>query len=61
MGGEQPPREPLAEQHVGNLFAVRHEARALLVDGDLLQRAGDAVGKAGELHRRGIREELPLA
>ena len=39
----------------------RFEARAEAVPADLLQRAGEAEWVAGELHGRGVGEELALA
>src|SRR6185369_5955931 len=63
--GEQ-AREPhayrLAEEHVRDLLGVAAgDIRAGGGGADLVERAGDAIGVARELHARGVGEEFALA
>ena len=59
---EEAAGEGVAEEHVADFMgvAVAHP-RAVGQTADLFQRPGDSTGVAGELHRRGIGQELPLA
>ena len=63
MRGEQAAEaDAVAEQHVADFLGVAAvgELRAFVQAADLLQRAGQARGLAGELHRRGIGQQFAL-
>lgn len=65
MGGEHAVEgrlDPGAEIQVAELGSIRRpQLRAGCMTTDLLQRTTNAVGVAGELHRRGIGKKLALA
>jgi hypothetical protein len=53
--------QTLGEQHVPHFLGIGLQHRSGAGGADLLQGAGDALGLAGELHRRGIGQVLALA